>query len=517
MATAATTPWTLTDQAHWLIQHEPNAAKRELLLQMLPVNTCTQVTALKRLLSSHGSRFYKQVSRGFGETGFNPIDALQRDYRLQDDWYFFSGIVKTLAAGTATPRTYGFTVMFFADPIGGDRHDAVDYACETAMLLFTDVTNSKVFQSPIEKAVASSILTRRAPFLFQHPTGNFGVASGNSENSTATPNPIFPLLLTAKDTANDITLQLILTPKFDETKPLFQGTADGFVGGAGMGYRYYSYPALSTTGTVTYGPGRTSTLTPAPAEPVTGVTWMDHQNGTVGRIPNLLPWRLLAVDLPQLLKPARVTNIGWNWFAIMLDNSMSLATSFPRNVDTKTGQEILLTDPQPASYVSLQLPDGSSRPLKGKLTIQVQYGGNGSYVTAAHFVGNDAELGDIDLVSQSLLPGIPSAGWLPPMIPFAETPAAVTGSVGGVLRNGFGMLESVGTTDRYHLFANILQLGGLPATPQTVETLVVADFRTAQREGWMVVIGVAVFIVVVVWFVKSRRRGVSGTVAVGSL
>lgn len=498
MATT-TTPWTLTDQAHWLIQHEPNTAKRELLSQMLPVNTCTQVTALKRLLSSNGSRFYKQISRGFGETGFNPIDALQRDYRLQDDWYFFSGVVKTM---TAAPRTYGFTVMFFADPIGGDRHDAVDYACETAMLLFTDVTGNKDFQSPIEKAVASSILTRRAPFLFQHPTGNFGIHGGN---------PIFPLLLTAKDTANDITLVLTLTPKFDETKPLFQGTADGFVGGAGMGYRYYSYPALAITGTVTYGPGRTSTLTPAPAEPVTGVTWMDHQNGTVGRIPNLLPWRLLAVDLPQLFKPARTTNIGWNWFAIMLDNSLSLATSFPRNVDAKTGQEILETSPVSASYVSLQLPDGSSRPLKGKLTIQVQYGGGdggaGTYVTAAHFVGSDAELGDIDLVSQSLRPGIPSAGWLPPMIPFSETPAAVTGSVGGVNRNGFGMLESVGTTDRYHLFANILQLGGLPATPQTVDVVTMADFRTAQREGWMVIIGVILAITLLVWFLKTRRRG----------
>lgn len=505
MATVA--PWTLTDQAHWLIQHEPNAAKRELLLQMLPVNTCTQVTALKRLLSANGSRFYKQISRGFGETGFNPIDALQRDYRLQDDWYFFSGIVKTVVTAPAAPRTYGFTVMFFADPIGGDRHNAVDYACETAMLLFTDVTNSKVFQSPIEKAVASSMLTRRAPFLFQHPTGNFGIsATGNP------PNPIFPLLLTARDITNDITLVLTLTPKFDETQPLFQGTADGFVGGAGMGYRYYSYPALATTGTVIYGPGRTSTLTPAPAEPVTGVTWMDHQNGTVGRIPNLLPWRFLAVDIPQLFKPARTTNVGWNWFAIMLDNSMSLATSFPRNVDSKTGQEILLTDPQPASYVSLQLPDGSSRPLKGKLTIQVQYGGGGggnggSYVTAAHFVGNDAELGDIDLVSQSLLPGVASAGWLPPMIPFSETPAAVTGSVGGVNRNGFGMLESVGVTDRYHLFANILQLGGLPATPQTVSILTTADFRTAQREGWMVLVSVVIFITLLVLFFKTRRRG----------
>jgi len=496
---AATVPWTLTDQAAWLIQHEPNAAKRSLLMKMLPMGTCNQVTALKRLLSANGSRFYKQVSRGFGVRGthFNPIDALQRDYQLQDDWYFFSGVVKT-----ATAKVYGFTVMFFSDPIGGDRANAVDYACETAMLLVTDITGNKITQSPIEKTVASSIITRRAPFLFQHPTGNFTIQGGS---------PIFPLLLTATDTANNITLQLTLTPTFDETKPLFQGNAEGYVGGAGMGYRYYSYPCLKTTGTITY--GLNALGKPNPAEPVTGVTWMDHQNGTVGRIPNLFPWRLL-VDTTQLFKPPKTTNIGWNWFAIMLDNSMSIATSFPRNVDTKTGQEILATSPVPASYVSLQLPDGSSRPLKGKLTIQVEYGGaggsaGGTYVTGAHFVGQDFELGDIDLVSKSLLPGVASAGWLPPMIPFSETPAAVTGTIGGVPRNGFGMLESVGTIDRYHLFANILQLGGLPATPQTVEILSVADFKTSQREGWVAVVSLITVVALLVWFFKTRRRGVT--------
>jgi len=495
--------WTLTDQASWLIHHEPDAAKRELLLKMLPVNTCTQVTALKRLLSANGSRFYKQVSSGFGSGSnqhpFRPIDALQRDYRLQDDWYFFSGVVKT--ATTESPRIYGFTVMFFSDPIGGDRPDAVDYACETAMLLFTNVTEQKVFQSPIEKAVASSLLTRRAPFLFQHPTGNFSIQGGNSTN------PIFPLTLKAVDTANNITLQLTLTPTFDETKPLFQGDSTGYVGAAGMGYRYYSYPCLKTTGTVT--------TTGATPEAVTGVTWMDHQNGTVGRIPHLIPWRLL-VDATQLFKPPRTTNVGWNWFAIMLDNSMSLAASTPRNVDSKTGQEILETGPVSASYVSLQLPDGTSRPFQGKLTIQVEYGGGGqggSYVIGAHFVGHDAELGDLDLVSKSLMPGMASAGWLPPMIPFSETPAAVSGTIGGVTRNGIGMLESVGVTDRYHLFANILQLAGLPATPQTVEILSVADFKTAQREGWVAVVSLITVIVLLVWFFRTRRRGVAVAVA----
>lgn len=177
-------------------------------------------------------------------------------------------------------------------------------------------------------------------------TFQWSVVTGNQVFglSSTTNNAMFPMNCGISFAVNGspVTAQLTLQAP---TSPQF--FAQGQNGCApcldGIGYRYYSWPALTVSGTVTVG---------TVAYVCTGQGWLDHQWGSrmqpLGYIDNLYlrAVSILAGNYPQTLTPQ------WDWFFMHLSNGMHITTSVlpskgfstPNSQATLTNTSIIAVD-----------------------------------------------------------------------------------------------------------------------------------------------------------------------------
>jgi hypothetical protein len=463
----------LISQAQSLAEKEPYKPKRDLLL---PVTSLVlqpqQVVGLKQLLQPNSSLYYDHPDPSHV---LEPINDLQRNYNYIDDWYFFAGVLTAIPSNksAAPPQTFGFTVLFTMDSFGKSAGNAV----ESMYLLFTSVTDQKVFQSPVVTVWANSVLTQRAPFVFAPMNSGFALKSTGSI--------LFPLQLHAEDPVNKIAMDLSMVSPFSESQPLFQGSKLGYIGGAGIGWLYYSYVNLKTTGSVLYA-GTTYQ--------VQGTTWMDHQLGNAGQIPSGFTRGLLG--LSSLFGPPKKSIAGWIWISVMLGNntSLAMATAIYHDANGNVIQDAE-TD---TLYANIQESDGSSKPLP-KLHLSLKY--TGPYVTEAHIQGPNNQL---NIVLSSMIPGKASAGINPNTTPFAETPSVASGTLYGKDVSGIGFLETVGAVKADTATKSLLALTKISTSPENIKILQDATWKVSQAAGWSLITTLGLIVLLLIWVFKKK-------------
>lgn len=459
----------LLSRAQSLAEKEPYRPKKKLLQQVTqsPL-TPQQVIGLAELMQPNSSLYYDHPTP---DHVLQPIDDLQRNYDYIDDWYFFAGVVTT--ADNSLPQTFGFTVLFTMSSFG----ESADNAVENMYLLFTSMKDQKIYQSPIVSVWANSVQTQRAPFLFSPTNSGFFLRAGG---------PIlFPLQLHAEDPTNKISLDLMLTSPFSEAQPLFQGSKLGYVGGAGLGWLYYSYVNLKTTGTVQY---------QGKSFPVVGTSWMDHQLGNAGQAPSGFVRGLIG--LSSLFGPPKKTIAGWIWISVMLGNNTSLAMATAMFHDANG--DVVQQAETDTVYANIQESDGSSKPLPN-LHLSLKY--TGPYVTQAHIQGHDNQ---VDIMLTAFMPQLPSAGINPNTLPFAETPSIASGTLYGKEVSGVGFLETVGAVKANEATKALLQLSGIQPTPGNVKIFQDATWKIAQRDGWSLIVTLVLLILLLIWLFKKK-------------
>jgi len=444
--------------AQRLIAREPNRSKRTLLQeQFIQEPRPAQVVGLSRSLQGHASLYYRQPRKNHT---FDPVGDLRRHYECSDDWYFYTGLLR----GPEGEPLFSYTVTFNAHSLGTS-----DTAVESVVVVLTSLKDGWVLALPPVTYPAGAVAMSVAPFRFEFPGGRFSLTSRGES--------LFPLRLRVE--TEQASMDLVLESPFDEARPLFhsRGEPNGYLGFGGMGWFYYSYPQLRTTGTVRVD-GQTYR--------VSGTSWMDRQFGTVGQFPSLGARALAA--LLYLFGPPRKELAGWIWACFMLaDGRTSVALAAP--VFSVDG-EVDHAESVRTFYAVLQHPDGRSEALSGKpLTIELTWstggsketGTDGRYVSRARI--RDVE-GEVDLVSAALAPHALTAFIDNRRLPVAECPTEVTGSLRGQRVSGIGFLETVGAHEKVRNFSSALELANVPCTPENVRSLSEADWRSAQVRGW---------------------------------
>lgn len=207
-----------------------------------------------------------------GNGGNNTVDLQTPEYLISFpvdeyphgegiEWYYWTGHLKT-----EDQRWFGYELVFFVVSMLGQDMLIVNHAV-------TDVENGSFHYM-------GDVARKVPPQLGESLRFEVGDSSA--------------LIESGKDAlygqVDDFTLELYL----NSTKPPVFHHGNGYTDYPFGGYTYYySYTRIETTGTINIG-----------GEPysVTGTSWFDHQWG----------------DL------ADVVNIGWDWFAIQLDDDREI-------------------------------------------------------------------------------------------------------------------------------------------------------------------------------------------------
>ena len=215
----------------------------------------------------------------------------------------------------------------------------------------------------------------------------------------------------------------------------------------GIGYRYYSWPALAVSGTVAVG---TTTYT------CSGLGWLDHQWGSrmqpLGYVDNLYLRALgiLGGTYPQTIVPQ------WDWFFMHLNNGMHITTSvLPSKGYATTNGVTGLTN---TSIVSVDA-------AKNNVLTYTTFQGNGSLyysnwveVNCSKYATSwKIQIGkDISLVITPVQS--PPAGFSTGVDgqTFMEKAVNITGTVSGTAVTGVGFAEAIGYDSMDRALFNML-------------------------------------------------------------
>jgi predicted secreted hydrolase len=231
---------------------------------------------------------------------------------FRNEWWYYTGNVAT-AAG----RRFGYQLTFFRIALA-PRAEPRASAWATsdvwmAHLAVTDVAGRRfVAKSRLARGALSLAGARAEPFrVWLEDWSAAGV------DRAATPR----MKLAAGDV--DVGVELVLDSR---KPPVPQGDRGLSVKGAepGQASHYYSLTRLDTRGVIRVGAERFA---------VTGTSWMDRE------------WSTSALARDQ---------VGWDWFALHLDDGRDLMVYRLRRTDGSA---------DPASAGALIAPDGSRRPL----------------------------------------------------------------------------------------------------------------------------------------------------------
>ncbi|NJD68239.1 MAG: carotenoid 1,2-hydratase [candidate division NC10 bacterium] len=244
---------------------------------------------------------FRQALPGY-RFAFPRDHASHPDYKTE--WWYYSGHLQT-----GDGQRFGYQLTFFrvgVDPAlrGDSRSRWAVRDLHLAHFALSDLTHRRFHywerrsRGALDSAGAS--------------TGAFRIWNGPWEASGD--GKIHRLTASAEGHAIDLTLT--------QTKPPAIHGSDGVsqkAEGLGRASHYYSVTKMATKGTLTFSGKR---------QAVTGSTWMDHEFGS-----------------NQLTE----SQIGWDWFAIQLDDGADLML-----------YQLRLTDgqPDPHSSGSLIYPDG---------------------------------------------------------------------------------------------------------------------------------------------------------------
>ena len=240
--------------------------------------------------------------------GFPRDHAAHPSYRTE--WWYYTGHLR--GAG----RSFGYEVTFFRAglPRPAARRASAWAAGDVIFLhlALTDETRGRFRY--VEKA------ERAALGLAGADSTTYRVWLG-ADSAGLAPDGVTHRLRAATDA---FALDLALSPL---TPPVVHG-AGGVsrkTAGAGNASHYYSLPRLATRGGVRAG---------ADSLAVTGLTWMDHEFGSM---------------------PATHVLAGWDWFSVQLDDGHALMLYRLRHRDGTV---------EPLSSGTFVLPDGRARPLR---------------------------------------------------------------------------------------------------------------------------------------------------------
>lgn len=197
-----------------------------------------------------------------------PADDAVHDAAVE--WWYWTGHLED-----ETGRRYGFEEVFFLFDLGGDtRHRMGNVA-------MTDVDgNTFAYDADYETDYAPEVLDGAYAFTM----GDWSAVGGDGQDT---------LVGSAGDYAWSFTLDAAKAPVLQHG----DGYTDYDFGGNTY---YYSRPRMEINGTVTTAAGESA---------VTGLGWFDHQWG----------------DLFQ------ATAIGWDWFALQLDDGRDVMVFLVRD------------------------------------------------------------------------------------------------------------------------------------------------------------------------------------------
>lgn len=236
----------------------------------------------------------------------------------------------------------------------------------------------------------------------------------------------------------------------------------------GLGYRYYSWPALTVSGTVTVG---------STAYVCTGQGWLDHQWGSrmqpLGYIDNLYlrAVGILAGTYPKQLAPQ------WDWFFMHLDNGMHITTSvLPSQGYSTPGSQAELTNTTIVTVNSDNIMSFETFQGNGNVRysnwVEINCSWYASYWTIQ--IGSDIVL--------NISPAqAPPAGFSKGVDgqTFMEKAVTVSGTINGSPVKGVGFAEAIGYDSLDKQLYNMLSQIYLPEQVQTLLPL----FRPASASA----------------------------------
>ncbi len=241
--------------------------------------------------------------------------AFPRDHaahpEFRTEWWYYTGHLR------AGARTFGYQLTFFR--VGLDRARAASpsaWAPHSVLFAHAALTDERGRRFHVDERIA-----RPALGLAGADTARYRVWVDRWSAALA-PDGITHQLRAA---AEDFALELELAP----LKPPAVHGRDGVsvkAAGAGHASHYYSITRLATTGTIALG---------ADTLAVAGTSWMDHE------------------FMSSSLAPGQV---GWDWFAITLDDGRELMLYQLRRADGSR---------EPASSGTLVRRDGSTLHVPG--------------------------------------------------------------------------------------------------------------------------------------------------------
>jgi predicted secreted hydrolase len=212
--------------------------------------------------------------------------ASHPDYRIE--WWYYTG---NLATGEG--RRFGYQLTFFRFGISPQPANASRWAVRDlymAHLAVTDIDG--------HRHVFAERLTRPGVATAEARTDVYRVANGPWSAQLEAGRHV----LRAESLAPPLSLDLVLD---EGRRPVLQGDAGFSRKGAqpGNASHYYSLTRMPTRGTITLDGTRYD---------VAGASWMDHEFGTT------------------FLEPGQV---GWDWFALQLDDGADLMVYGMRRTD----------------------------------------------------------------------------------------------------------------------------------------------------------------------------------------
>ena len=450
---------------------EPRADKRSLLLSA-PASTAAEAYCLAPLMGQNSAIYYDHEQ---GPRAFNfPADH-GRHYGMQSDWYFFVGVLYD----ETQKFNYSFVLLFKSSTVVGVKllqkgENIVDAAQEEVLFMFTDYTNN-VSMSSIDCWPARDMTMSASPFIAETPNHLFSLK--HIEDGTTN---IFPLQMNVTDK----NVVLNLTCKTSTNQPFLQGNK-GFVGlpHIGEGWGYYSYPAIQYKGTVS--------VNGAPVD-VDGIGWFDHQWGTIGSSSNFLVRQLAGVS--SIFTGYKGGFAGWNWFCAIF-NDMYFSGAYPVQYDA--AGNVVYSTHNIAAYANLGFPDGTTRTVKGQVTIDVC-----SYYTLKNQCIPYPMEWKFNLAEEELSFHMKpykagQMGYHVGGLEFSENACMIQGIYKGQSISGIGWAEDVGYAPQTMTLKQLLTCAKLPATNANIDILKYADHKQNLVRG-RGVIGIITLIILVI-------------------
>jgi len=298
-----------------------------------------------------------------GYAGMKSIGELEfpRDYGSHNDfqfgWYFFVGNFKDENNNNVDILVNFLRRALYPPPVANRLGLSQDENQVIEMQLGLSLADKNLHvqgTSPVISGKTGLLKFKAVPFLMQ---------MGNNKAEGLSKDKLFPMKINVYDPEKDLKVSLIL----EATKPLFlEGDQGKMPSMYNLGTWYYSVPAISATGTVTY---------QGDERKISGKMWMDNQ-WTAGVMPAGYPDNYYIRALANILNGLKGTIIepwGWDWLEVQLDDNTEITLSAMHSVHTKDLKNTGDNPPPDAQRDvtgKIIKTDGTTENVSGKLTIK---------------------------------------------------------------------------------------------------------------------------------------------------